>query len=77
MHLKDRTIVPENPDDIGKKILDGTLRYPVPVGSGYIKIREILNLVYDVPVIVELYDYSPSQMLEGIRRSVEWVSTYV
>ena len=73
LHLKDRSVRPKNPDDIGKQILDGSYRYPVPVGSGYIRIPEILEMAADLPMIVELYDYSPSQMLAGIRSSVEWV----
>ena len=73
LHLKDRVIRPQNPDDIGKQILDGSCRYPAPVGSGYIRIREILEIAADLPMIVELYDYGPSHMLDGIRSSIEWV----
>ncbi len=73
LHLKDRAMTPENPEDAGKEILDGTCRYPVPVGRGYIRTGEILDMAGDVPAIVELYDYSPSRMLAGIRASVEWV----
>lgn len=73
LHLKDREVNPKNPDDIGKQILDGSYRYPAPVGSGYIRIQEILEMAADLPMIVELYDYSPSHMLAGIRSSIEWV----
>lgn len=73
LHLKDRAIRPQNPDDIGKQILNGSCRYPAPVGSGYIRIREILEMAVGLPMIVELYDYSPSHMLDGIRSSIESV----
>ena len=73
LHLKDRAMTPVNADDMGKKILDGSNRYPVPVGKGYIRIPEILAMAGDLPVIVELYDYSPSHMLDGIRSSVQQI----
>ena len=73
LHLKDRSVRQNNPDDIGKQILDGSYRYPVPVGNGYIRIPEILEIAADLPMIVELYDYSPSHMLAGISSSIEWV----
>ena len=45
---------------------------------GYIHIKEILDLLkeqkYPGKVIVELYDYSPEHMLEGIGESVSWVA---
>ena len=44
LHLKDRSVRQNNPDDIGKQILDGSYRYPVPVGNGYIRIPEILEM---------------------------------
>ena len=58
---------------VRKQILDGSCRYPASIGSGYIRIREILEIAADLPMIVELYDYSPSHMLDGIRSSIEWV----
>ena len=73
MHLKDRRLAPENPDDAGIMIPDGTCRYPAPVGQGMIRLPEILAMAGDWPLIVELYDYSPSHMLEGIRKSIEWL----
>ena len=73
MHLKDRALSPRHPDEPGKQILDGTFRYPAPVGTGCIRMAEILAMAGDMPVIVELYDYSPAHMLDGIRASVAWV----
>ena len=77
MHLKDRALTPGNAEDAGARILDGSLRYPVPVGKGYIRIAEILSMAGDWPVIVELYNYSPAHMLEGIWASVEWVNAQI
>lgn len=76
LHLKDRAMTPANADDVGKKILDGSNRYPVPVGKGYIQIPEILAIAGDLPMIVELYDYSPSHMLEGIRSSIQQIMAW-
>jgi hypothetical protein len=73
MHLKDRRLTAENPDDVGKMVLDGTCRYPSPVGRGVIRIQEILKTAGDWPFIVELYGYSPSYMLDGIKASIEWL----
>lgn len=73
MHLKDRAMTPIHADDAGTEILDGSFRYPVPVGKGILRVGEILSGAGDVPVIVELYGYSPAHMLEGIRESVAWV----
>lgn len=73
MHLKDRRLTKENPDDASIMILDGTFRYPAPVGQGMIRIAEILSMAGEWPLIVEMYDYSPSHMLEGIGKSVEWI----
>ena len=74
IHLKDRTRKAYNAEDIGRIIADGTVRYPCPVGSGFIRIKEILELSGNIPVIAELYDYSPEHMLEGLRKSVEWIN---
>ena len=74
MHLKDRAKEPEHPDDVGRIIADGTVRYPCPVGSGFIQIKQILDIANGLPVIVELYDYSPEHMLEGIRKSIKWLN---
>ncbi len=73
LHLKDRVTAPVNGDDGARQILDGSVRYPVPVGQGYIRVAEILAMAGDWPAVVELYEYSPAHMLEGIRASVEWV----
>ena len=73
MHLKDRRAAPANADDEGIQVLDGTFRYPAPVGKGNIRIAEILSMAEDWPMVVEMYGYSPKHMLEGIRESIEWI----
>ena len=77
MHLKDRAKEGRYPDVRSKACKDGALEYPAAVGQGYIRMKEILDRLkemdYQGNLIVELYDYSPAHMLEGIRESVCWV----
>ena len=77
MHLKDRAKEGRYPDVRSKACKDGALEYPTPVGQGYIRMKEILDRLkemnYQGNLIVEMYDYSPVHMLEGIRESVCWV----
>ena len=77
MHLKDRAKEGRYPDVRSKACKDGALEYPAPVGQGYIRMKEILDRLkemnYQGNLIVEMYDYSPVHMLEGIRESVCWV----
>ena len=78
VHLKDRRKEAKYPDDKAKICADGSLSYAAETGRGYIHIKEILDLLkeqnYPGNVIVELYDYSPEHMLEGISESVSWVA---
>lgn len=78
VHLKDRRKEAKYPDDKAKICADGSLSYAAETGRGYIHIKEILDLLkeqnYPGNVIVELYDYSPEHMLEGIGESVSWVA---
>lgn len=75
VHLKDRSAVCINEGDIPCVCADDQKMYPSPVGFGDIRIREILEQLkqrgYQGSVIVELFNYS--DMLEGIRSSVQWV----
>ena len=77
VHLKDRRKEARFPDDSSKICADGSFCYPAETGEGYIHIKEILSRLreqnYPGNVIVELYDYSPQHMLEGLRESVNWV----
>ena len=81
VHLKDRLREPSYPDDRYKTCADGSKVYACPTGAGYVRIPEILDALvkqgYTGNVIVELYDYSPSHMLEGIRQSVLWTRQYL
>ena len=56
---------------------DGEELYAVPVGDGFIQLKEILAQLkesgYDGGLIVELYGYYAKDMLEGLLRSVKWV----
>ena len=76
LHIKDRSATPISDADRPKQCADGSFVYPAPVGSGYIKIREILaSLVqdgYPGNVIAELYDYD--DMLNGVIQSVSWLN---
>ena len=78
VHLKDRRKEAKYPDDMAKICADGSPSYAAETGFGYIHIKEILDLLkeqkYPGNVIVELYDYSPEHMLEGIGESVSWVA---
>ena len=73
MHLKDRSKQPGFPDTVAKACASGDIVYPAPVGSGFIRIGEILDMAEDMPLIVELYDYSHEHMLDGLRESLDWV----
>jgi len=78
VHLKDRRKEAKYTDDRAKICADGSLSYAAETGKGYIQIKEILDLLkeqnYPGNVIVELYDYSPKHMLEGISESISWVA---
>ena len=76
LHIKDRSATPISNADRPKQCADGSFVYPAPVGSGYIKIREILSSLvqdgYSGNVIAELYDYD--DMLNGVIQSVSWLN---
>ncbi len=80
MHLKDRSRTKRNQDDKGKTCADGSVVYAEMTGYGYIRMEEILRrlkeMSYPGNVIVEMYDYSPQHMLEGIAQSVRWVKEH-
>lgn len=77
LHIKDRSATPISNADRPKQCADGSFVYPAPVGSGYIKIREILSSLvqdgYPGNVIAELYDYD--DMLNGVIQSVSWLNS--
>lgn len=57
---------------------DGEKLYTVPVGDGFIHIKEILSMLkqqgYDGGLIAEMYGHPAKNMYDGIRKSVKWVS---
>lgn len=75
VHLKDRAEKPNRPTDKAKYSRDGHAVYAAPVGSGYIRIKEIIDRLkssgYEGTWIIELFDYS--NMMAGLRQSIEWV----
>lgn len=81
MHLKDRKKERVWSDEQFKICADGSKVYVAPIGQGYIRIKEMLEALkmqnYTGNVIVELYDYSPSHMLEGFRESLQWISDII
>ena len=59
-------------------ILFSEINMVIYVNYDFLAPKEILDLLkeqkYPGNVIVELYDYSPEHMLEGIGESVSWVA---
>lgn len=78
VHLKDRSHVPYSKEDGYCVCGDGSFAWPAPVGDGYIRISKILDglarLGYAGNVIVELYSFH--DMLNGIKKSLRWVSDW-
>lgn len=75
VHLKDRSLDAHTEKEGGCVCHDGSSVWSVPVGSGYIHIKEILDGLkkrnYEGNVIVELFGYEDT--LEGIKQSIGWV----
>lgn len=74
VHLKDRGHGKEQPVVI---CADGEKVCTVPVGDGFIHIKEILlnlkQLGYDGGLIAEMYGHAAENMYDGIRKSVKWI----
>ena len=74
VHLKDRGYGEEQPVVI---CADGEKVCTVPVGDGFIHIKEILlnlkQLGYDGGLIAEMYGHAAENMYDGIRKSVKWI----
>ncbi len=77
VHLKDRSNERRHEGDTPFLCSDGKPVYACRIGSGYIRIAEILrrlkNRNYDGNVIVELYAVDPKHVLEDMKDSVLWV----
>lgn len=74
VHLKDRGRDNEHPFVI---CADGEKLCTVPVGDGFIHIKEIISKLkqqgYDGGLIAEMYGHSAENMYDGIRKSVKWI----
>lgn len=79
VHAKDRASQPHSPADKAKYARDGSAVYAAPVGSGYIRMGEIVGQMqeagYDGTWIVELFDYT--DMMDGIRQSIMWLAAAI
>ena len=77
LHLKDRCSAPRHPGDTPLYCADGTLAYCCAVGSGDIRMTQILdklrNMQYPGNVIVELYCVDPWEVLHDLRQSIRWL----
>lgn len=77
VHLKDRSHNKNSEKHPAVTCADGELLYAVPVGDGFMQIKEIMTRLkemgYDGGLIAELYGYYPEDMLAGIRKSVKWI----
>lgn len=74
VHLKDRGPGTEQPVII---CADGEKVCTVPVGDGFIHIKEILSKLkqqgYEGGLIAEMYGHAAENMYDGIRKSVKWI----
>ena len=77
VHLKDRSLKPRHEGDRPCLCADGKPVYACAVGSGYIRIAEILKRLkqrhYGGNVIVELYACDPRFVLQDAVDSVRWL----
>ncbi len=74
VHLKDRAYTPQNGEN-GKRALDGRMLYPVAVGGGALKLKEIVARLradgYNGAYTIEHYD--SNDMLGCLTQSAAWV----
>lgn len=76
VHLKDRAYVQSN-GEFGVTASDGQKLYPAPVGSGALKLEEILSRLkrdgYEGVYSIE--HYGAGAMLDCLKRSAAWVAS--
>ena len=76
VHLKDRSTRRTHEGDHPFVQADGQMVYTCAVGSGYIRMKEILRRLrerkYEGSVILELYGCDPRFVLEQARESLRW-----
>lgn len=77
VHLKDRSLNRRHAGDTPYRCADGREVFACPLGTGYIRMAEILGRLkergYSGNVIVELYACDPSYVLRDAADSVRWV----
>lgn len=77
VHLKDRSLTPQHEGNTPFICADGGKVYACSVGSGYIRIPEILkklqNMNYQGNLIVELYACDPRFFMEDALNSLRWL----
>ena len=77
LHLKDRCTAPRHAGDTPLRCADGRMAYCCAIGSGDIRMKEILERLrrmrYPGNVIAELYCVDPKEVLRDLRRSVRWL----
>ncbi len=78
LHLKDRSHTRRHPDDHPYTCADGAQEFTCAVGSGYIRMTEILKRLkedgYQGNVIAELYGCDHKYILEDIRSSLKYLT---
>ena len=77
LHLKDRCPSPRHAGDTPLRCADGTMTYCCQVGSGDIRMAQILERLkqmgYPGNVIAELYCVDPGEVLHDLRGSIRWL----
>jgi sugar phosphate isomerase/epimerase len=77
LHLKDRCTAPRHAGDSPLRCADGSLAYVCAVGSGDIRMAQILNRLkemgYPGNVIAELYCVDPREVLGDLVQSIRWL----
>ena len=77
LHLKDRCAAPRHPGDSPLRCADGSLAYVCAVGTGDIRMAQILDRLkemgYPGDVIAELYCVDPREVLGDLVQSIRWL----
>ena len=77
LHLKDRCAAPRHAGDTPLRCADGSMAYCCAVGSGDIRMAQILERLkamgYPGNVIAELYCVDPREVLGDLAQSIRWL----
>lgn len=81
MHVKDRGTVKLHENDRQTVCADGAEFYPIAVGSGVIKVAEIIGLLkeqgYEGGLIAEIFNCDGAYMLDSIAQSIKWIKSQI